>query len=67
MPVMYWLAKRLQSPINAKTLQRLCEINSKPIKGRLHGMSATETVDLGSISGRVKPKTIKIGIQSFPA
>ena len=29
--------------------------------------SATEAVDLGSIPGRVKPKTIKIGIHSFPA
>ena len=27
--------------------------------------SATETVDLGSIPGPVKPKTIKIGIYSF--
>ena len=29
--------------------------------------SATETVDSGSIPGRVKPKTIKIGIHSFLA
>ena len=29
--------------------------------------SATEAVDTGSIPGRVKPKTIKIGIHSFPA
>ena len=29
--------------------------------------SATETKDLDSIPGRVKPKTIKIGIRSFPA
>ena len=28
--------------------------------------SATETVDLVSIVGRVKLKTIKIGIHSFP-
>ena len=28
---------------------------------------ATEAVDLDSILGRVKPKTIKIGIHSFPA
>ena len=28
--------------------------------------SATEAVDLGSIPGRVKPKTIKIDIHSFP-
>ena len=35
-----------------------------PISGRA---SVTETVDLGSISGRVKPKTIKNGIHSVPA
>ena len=29
--------------------------------------STTEAVDTGSIPGRVKPKTIKIGIHSFPA
>ena len=29
--------------------------------------SATEVVDSGSIIDRVKPKTIKIGIHSFPA
>ena len=37
------------------------------ISGRVDRASATETVDLGSIPGRVKPKTIKIGIHSFPA
>ena len=39
----------------------------KPISGRVDRASATETVDLGSIPSRVKPKTIKIGIHSFPA
>ena len=29
--------------------------------------SATETVDFGSILVRVKPKTLKIGIHTFPA
>ena len=29
--------------------------------------SVTETVDADSIPGRVKPKTIKTGIHSFPA
>ena len=38
-----------------------------PISGRVDRASATEAVDTGSISGRVKPKTIKIGIHSFPA
>ena len=30
----------------------------------MDGASASEAVDLGSISGLVKPKTIKIGIHS---
>ena len=38
----------------------------QPISGRVDRASATETVDSGSIPGRVKPKTIKIGIQSSP-
>ena len=37
------------------------------ISGRVDRASATETVDSGSISSRVKPKTTKIGIHSFPA
>ena len=37
-----------------------------PISGRVDRASAAETVDSGSIPGRVKPKTIKIGILSFP-
>ena len=39
----------------------------KPISGRVDRASATETIDSGSIPGRVKPKTIKIVIHSFPA
>ena len=39
----------------------------RPISGRVDRASATEAVDTGSIPGRVKPKTIKIGIHSFPA
>ena len=38
----------------------------EPISGRVDRASATEAVDTGSIPGRVKPKTIKIGIHSFP-
>ena len=37
------------------------------ISGRVDRASASETVELGSIPGRVKPKTIKIGVHSFPA
>ena len=40
---------------------------NKPISGRVDRASATEAVDSGSIPGRVIPKTIKIGIHSFPA
>ena len=40
----------------------------KPISGRVDRASATKAVvDSGSISGRAKPKTIKIGIHRFPA
>ena len=35
--------------------------------GRVNRASASKTVDSGSIPGRVKPKTRKIGIRSFPA
>ena len=38
---------------------------AKPISGRTDRASASEAVDLGSIRGRVKPKTIIIGIHSF--
>ena len=38
-----------------------------PIRGRVDRASASEVVDSGSIPGRVKPKTIKIGFHSFPA
>ena len=38
-----------------------------PISGPVDRTSATETIDSGSIPGRVKPKAIQIGIYSFPA
>ena len=37
------------------------------IRGRVDGASATEKVDLGSISGRVKRKTVKTDNHSLPA
>ena len=40
---------------------------TKPISGGMDRASATETVDLSFIPGQVKPKSIKIGIDSFPA
>ena len=42
-------------------------IFQKPISGRVDRASVTEAVDSSSIPGRVKTKTIKIGIHSFPA
>ena len=36
------------------------EIIVQTISGRVDRASATETVDSGSIPGRVKPKTIKL-------
>ena len=38
-----------------------------PISSRLNRASATKTLDLGSIPGQVKLKTIKIDIHSFRA
>ena len=38
----------------------------QPISGRVNRASATETVDSRSIPGQLKPKTIKIDINSFP-
>ena len=39
----------------------------RAISSRVDRAFATEAVDSGSITGRVKPKTIKIGIYSFLA
>ena len=39
----------------------------EPISGRMDKAPATETIYAGSIPVRVKPKTRKIGIHSFPA
>ena len=39
----------------------------KPISGQVDKASPTEAVDSGLIPSRVKPKTIKIGVHSFPA
>ena len=52
------------------TWTMICRISNlliQPISGRVDGASATEAVDSGSIPGRVKPKTLKIGIHGFPA
>ena len=51
----------LATPVIASAL------SSQPISGRVDRASASETVDLGSIPGQIKPKTIKIGIHSCPA
>ena len=47
-------------------LQKEC-MECLPISGRVDRESATEAVDLGSIPGRVKPKTLKVSIHIFPA
>ena len=39
----------------------------KPISGQVNRASSIEKADSGSIIGRVKAKTIKTGICSFPA
>ena len=54
-----------QSPVLVVITQHYT--GTRPISGRVDRASATEAVDSGSIPGRVKPKTIKIGIHSFPA
>ena len=50
-----------------KLITRVLSFNGLPISGQVDRTSATETVHLGSIPGRVKPKTIKLGIHSFLA
>ena len=57
----------LYSAITRKQFERIRTRLDWSISGRVDRASATKTVDLGSIPGRVKPKTIKIGIHSFPA
>ena len=49
------------------TLQFYIQNTYQLISGQVDRESATETVELGLIPSRVKPKTIKIGIHSFPA
>ena len=49
-----------------KSQQEQSNRDRKIYSGRVDRASATEAVDTGSIPGRVKPKTIKIGIHSFP-
>ena len=40
-------------------------LSNAMISGKVDRAFGTKTVDSGSISGRVEPKTIKIGIHSF--
>ena len=44
-----------------------CSFTTLPFSGPVDRTFATEKVGPGSVSGRVKPKTIKIDIHSFPA
>ena len=52
------------------TVSALCQPRlltlDQPISGRVGRASASEVVGKGSIPGRVKPKTTKNGIHSFP-
>ena len=59
-------SKKQLSPRTNFTLLQQSQVNCV-FSGRVDKASATEVVDTGSIPGRVKPKTIKIGIYSFPA
>ena len=43
------------------------QLQKKKISGRVDRASATEALDSDLIPDRVKPKTIKIGVHSFPA
>ena len=54
-------------PISGRVKKATSNALILPISGRVDRASATEAVDTGSIPGRVKPKTMKIGIHSFPA
>ena len=49
--------------LNLKIKNKMNESNPS----RVHTACATETVDSGSIPGRLKPNTMKISIHSFPA
>ena len=53
-------------PMKQKNNKRITTLNWSVVKW-IHTAPATETVDLNLIPGRVKQKTWKIGIQSFPA
>ena len=60
--VVEWIERLLLKRMILITYNRFITIS-----GRVDRASSTEAVDTGSIPGRVKPKTIKIGIHSFPA
>ena len=53
-----------QAP-NDNALQKRCDMNLQPIIGRVDTTFDTETKNLGTITGRSKPKIIKIGKHSF--
>ena len=49
------------------TVRKNRSVVSKPIRGQMEIASTTEAVDPCSIPCRVKPKTRKLSIHSFPA
>ena len=54
------------SPLDQLAGSQVTKRTLKTISGQVDREFATETVDLGSIPSRVKPKTIKTGTYSFP-
>ena len=52
---------------NLTTTTKIFQLAKHQVFGQVDRTPVTKTVDSGSISGRAKPKTIKIGIHSFPA
>ena len=51
----------------SRAVRNFIHYYEKSVSGREDRATATETVELGLIPGRVKPKTTKIGICSFTA
>ena len=54
-------------PFEYSIWRKWAKRNLQPISARVDRAAATEAVDSSLIPGRVKPKTIKTGIHSFPA
>ena len=66
-----WVPEKIctlkKGPLKEDAWQFWAKNKEQPINSQVNRASATETVDLGLILGRVKPKTIKIGFCTLPA